>query len=308
MMRTAPDDAGSRRRWPARMLGTVAWLLPAADALALDWDYEGVLYATEASERQWLNIYQTQRADPAPIFLYAHANGSTADAMPRASAELITRAGFTLVSWESVADIRDAADTAVGAADAALVLSWIREHAAVYRLDPDRIIIGGRSRGSGISWIQAHSGHPAVLGLYFYNALPDDFWQELKVCDPVAEVTADSPPMHLAYGPSPADDDPHSPTNAYPIIERYEELGIGDRITLTDDMEATGLDTFHHFPALAARIAPPAPKRPGSGTHANVQGRGCSAVLCRAPGWWALALVALLAGGRRAFSRAEAVG
>jgi MYXO-CTERM domain-containing protein len=302
MQKTTLSSARHRHAAPLPFsVCVLASLLLPTTAHALDWDHEDIKYGAEAPQRQWLNIYQTEQAAPAPIFLYAHENGSTADAMPKASADLIAGAGFTLVSWESIANIREATDTATAAADAALVFAWIREHAATYDLDPDRIIIGGRSRGSGISWSLAHSEHPSVIGLYFYNALPDEFWGELMVSDPLADISPDSPPMHLVYGPAPEDDDPHSPTNAYPVIDRYTELGIGGRVKLTDSMNADGLTPFHYFPALAARLtAPTAPTAPDRGDSEDTPARGCSTTPDRTGGGWWLLLLGALRVRRRA--------
>lgn len=136
-------------------------------------------------------------------------------------------------------------------------------------MDPDNIVIGGRSRGSGGSWPLAQSGHPAIQGIYMYNALPEGFWQSPETWTPLVDVSIDSPQTYFAFGPTPEDDDAHNPVNAYPVRDRYIELGIGENITLTDGMgndfrDANGNWTnvgqiMHYFPDFIATLEAPEP-------------------------------------------------
>jgi hypothetical protein len=229
------------------------------------WDYIDVKYGTDDPNRQWLNIHLAGTVEPAPVYLFAHGNGSIAtNGMSQGQVDTIASAGYTTVSWESIPKVTNSEELLVTWSDAQLVFDWVRANAATYNLDPDHIVIGGRSRGSGASWPLAHSDHPAIKGIYMYNALPTFFWQSPELWSPLDAVNIDSPPTYLAYGPVPEDNDVHNPTNAYPVVDLYTELGIGDKITLTDGMwndfqDGNGNWTnvgqiMHYFPEFAATL------------------------------------------------------
>ncbi|WP_145271791.1 hypothetical protein [Planctomycetes bacterium SV_7m_r] len=97
-------------------------------------------------ERQWLNLYLPSGNKPAPVFIYAHHNGSTADDVKSSWADPTLAQGTAIVSWESIAKVKGMSDFQKCAADAKVMYAWVKKHAATYHLDSDRIIIGG-SRG-----------------------------------------------------------------------------------------------------------------------------------------------------------------
>ncbi|MEM9256343.1 MAG: alpha/beta hydrolase [Pseudomonadota bacterium] len=264
-METVRFSGRSARRWvvPLALL-VVAGMLVSFPASAQVWDFTDIKYGTEDPDRQWLNIHLADSDEPTPVYLFAHSNGSTANGMAAGQLEAIASAGYTTVSWESIPTVTNAQELLVVWSDAQVMFDWVRANAATYNIDPDRIVIGGRSRGSGGSWPLAHSGHPAIIGIYMYNALPERFWQTPEVWTPVVDINADSPPTYFAFGPNPQSIDTHNPVNAYPARDRYIELGIGDRITLRDDMwsdfqDANGNWTndaqiMEFFPAFAATL------------------------------------------------------
>lgn len=278
-------------------------LLP-LDALAIDWDHQGIPYGTDDPERQYLNIHLVDGEGPTPVLLYAHANGGSADNIGRISADLITGAGYALVSWESVQTLETPDDVLLSQADAQLAFDWVRSNAETYGLDPDHIVIGGRSRGSIASWRLAHGDDPAIPAAYFYNALPDGAWALPELWDPLDDVTAASPPMFLAFGPASNDPDIHDPVNLVPVVERYEALGLGDDIELVEGMDAEGLDPWHFFPDFVAGLE--ADDAPGedvgedegddSAADDTSGGKGCSTTAGAGAGGWALGLLAV---GRR---------
>jgi hypothetical protein len=201
------------------------------------WDHDHILYGTDDPERQWLNIHlANDQSKPMPIYLFAHGNGGSADNMSEKELHAIANEGYANVSWESIPTISGADEAAIGIADAQVMFEWVRANADTYNLDPDHIVVGGRSRGSIISWQLAHSNHPSIKGIYMYNALPQSAWQDVGTWSPVNEITIDSPTTYLVYGPDFDDDDGHNPVYVDPVIARYEELGIGDNITRYVDM------------------------------------------------------------------------
>ncbi|MEC7906760.1 MAG: hypothetical protein VYC82_06010 [Verrucomicrobiota bacterium] len=90
-------------------------------------------------------------------FLYAHHNGSTADDVQTNWADPTVAAGIAIVSWESIAKVQGMDDFHTCTADAKVMFAWVKENAATYNFDIDKIIIGGQSRGSFVSWELVHS-------------------------------------------------------------------------------------------------------------------------------------------------------
>ena len=235
-------------------------MLSSARPLAQEtaWDHTNVVYGTDDPSRQFLNIYLADTAEPAPVYFWAHSNGRTAFDVPQTQADTIVGEGYTLISWESQRQVYNPDHVLTGWSDAQLAFDWVRANAGTYNLDPDNIIIAGRSRGSGLSWPLAHSGHPAIKGIYMYNALPDGFWEFPETWTPVEEINADSPPVYFAYGPDYGSENEHRPDNVDPVVARYDELGLGDDITVTTGMSEAGIsNTKFYFPDFVASLTPP---------------------------------------------------
>jgi hypothetical protein len=222
------------------------------------WDYTDIVYGTDDPARQFLNIYLADTVDPAPVYFFAHSNGGTAYSVTQDQADIVHAQGYTLVSWESIPYLSAPEEVLTAWSDAQLAFDWIRANAATYNIDPDRIVIAGRSRGSVASWPLAHSGHPAIPGVYMYNALPNSVWVFPEIWTPPDDVNADSPPIYMVYGPTPGDADNHAPENAYPIRDAYTSFSIDDTFTTYDSMHANGFSNInHYFPEFVASLAPP---------------------------------------------------
>lgn len=240
-------------------LALCCWVLH-AQAQDVAWDHSAVVYGTDDPARQFLNIYLADTAAPAPVYFFAHSNGGTAYGVPQDQADAVKAAGYTLVSWESATPLSNPEDIAIAWSDAQLAFDWVRANAGTYNIDPDRIIIAGRSRGSVASWPLAHSGHAAIQGIYMYNALPNSVWAQPELWSPVDNVNADSPPIYMVYGPTPGDGDNHAPENAYPIRDQYIAFGLGDTFTTYDSMQANGISNVnHYFAEFVESIEPSGP-------------------------------------------------
>lgn len=229
------------------------------------WDYTEIAYGTDDPSRQWLNIHLAyDQAKPTPIYLFAHANGGTAYSMSEKQLDTIAGQGYTTISWESIATINTNEDASIAFEDADIMYEWVLTNAAMYNLDPDHIVIGGRSRGSIVSWRLAHSGHQSIKGIYMYNALPKGIWDNTENWSPVDEVTTNSPQTFLVYGPDFDDEDGHNPIFVEPVVDRYNELLIGDRMTRYVDMWGDFTDEqgrwnndaeiMHYFPEFVDAI------------------------------------------------------
>lgn len=244
---------------------------------AIDFDFDDGDFGPPGSEynrtddrRQHLHLLRHPNAPgPAPVYIYAHANGGTAwllqDSFKRS---VVAEAGYALISWESVTTLDGAEDSEVCMTDLDLVLQWARDHSAEHGLDMSRVVLGGRSRGSACTWPAAHSGDPTIKGIYMYNALPDPAWANLTAWDPAEEVKASSPPILLTYGPGCPTDPPqagcdvdgdiHNPHNGQIIVDKYGELGMASNARLiqgmADDSGNVG-NIAVYFPAFTQALA-----------------------------------------------------
>lgn len=187
-------------------------------------------------DRQWLNLYLPSGSDPAPVFIYAHHNGSTANDVKRSWADPSVAAGIAIVSWESIAKVKGMSDFRTCAADAKVMFAWVKKNAAKYNFDINKIFVGGQSRGSFVSWELAHSRDPGIVGIYMGQALPGRTFQE-RLLEP---ITKKAPPIFLAYRKEPGVvGDNHDPAHGQRVVERYKKLGIGDRAELVHSLSDT---------------------------------------------------------------------
>ena len=187
-------------------------------------------------ERQWLNLYLPSGDEPTPVFLYAHHNGSTADDVQSNWADSTVAAGIAIVSWESIAKVQGMADYQICAADAKVMFAWVKENAATYNIDAEKIFIGGQSRGSFVSWELAHSLDPSIVGVYMGQALPGQSFNE-QLLEP---ITKKAPPIFLAYRKEPGVvGDIHDPAHGLRVVEKYKKVGLGDSAELVHSLSDT---------------------------------------------------------------------
>lgn len=204
-------------------------------------DYPHLKYS--AGENNWLNLYIAEGKQPAPVVVWAHANGKnpSANDFPDAVWQQLKATGVSLVSWESVPQVISAEDATICQKDFLTVIDWIKENATKYNFDTAKLIISGRSRGSIISFAGVNNFPANIKGAYFVQALPNGGW---KVMDFRDYVTDKSPNMVLAYAEGPDTNNGHTPLNGIKIKEKYESLGIGSRIKVYDSL---GIDNLYKY-------------------------------------------------------------
>ena len=209
-------------------------------------------------DRQWLNIYLPSGSEPAPVFIYAHHNGSTADDVKTSWADPTVAAGTAIVSWESIAAIKSRPEFETCVADAEVMFAWIKDNAATYNFDINNIIIGGQSRGSFVSWKLAFRQNAGIVGIYMGQALPGDTFDD-RILEPITE---NSPPIFLAYRKEPGViGDIHDPENGLRVLDRYDELGIGDRAELVHSLNDTDNNQVIQFlPEFVESVVSGGPK------------------------------------------------
>jgi len=231
----------------------------------------GYPYALDDPQRQHLHIFQAPSPNnkPTPVYFNSHGNSGRASGVSGDDMDMFANAGYSIISWESVTTIASIEDVDICWSDFNVVWEWFQANAVLRNLDPDSVVIGGRSRGSVCSWPMAHSQKTAIRGLYMYNALPGEITDELSPGEPsplVEAVTAGSPPAYLAYGPecpkpimqncmtSPEPGDIHNPKYGQIIVDRYTELGMASMIQLTDGLHNANMGLFDLFPVFAASL------------------------------------------------------
>ena len=224
-------------------------------------EFIGVNYGPE--ERQFVDIYPADSECPSPVYFDAHGNGGTTN-MPNQIVEDLNAIGVTVIAWESLTSVGTQEEVETGWADAELMFQWVIDNAEAYNLDTSQMIISGSSRGSILSWKYSHRPNPNIKGLYMYNALPNGVWENPDWWFPPNEVTASSPPIYFVYkrepGSSvdPSDPDIHDPNNGFTIIDRYTDLGIGDKTSLVHSIgETENSDKYQFLVDFALSVLEP---------------------------------------------------
>ncbi|MGD1846644.1 MAG: T9SS type A sorting domain-containing protein [Salibacteraceae bacterium] len=221
-------------------------------------DFTGVPYGPGTF--QFMDIYLAPNTGncPNPVYFDAHGNNATT-AMPSSIIDSLKALGVSVVAWESLPAVNTPMQVETGWDDAELMIQWVHDHADSFNFDTTRLIIGGSSRGSILSWKYSHRPHSDIKGLYMYNALPDGVWMDTTWWYPPNEVTTASPEVFFVYRFEPGiATDIHDPLNGMAIMDRYTQLGIGDRDTLIHSIEYSGNTNKYQFlPNFIRSVLPP---------------------------------------------------
>jgi pimeloyl-ACP methyl ester carboxylesterase len=126
------------------------------------------------------------------------------------------------------------------------VMEFILKNADKYNFDVKKIVVGGTSRGSFITWEYSHKNPDIVKGIYSTGALGDPaMWKEetrfLTSRDPRDDIHTGSPPLLFAFPDMLGDVNVHSPRSGVLIKERYEELGIGHKARVEHSLSKRNL-------------------------------------------------------------------
>ncbi|MBX2876875.1 MAG: T9SS type A sorting domain-containing protein [Saprospiraceae bacterium] len=208
-------------------------------------DHPQVPYGPE--DRQFVDIFIAPSECPTPVYFDAHGNGGNTN-IPNSIVDDLKAVGISIVAWESLTSVGTPAEVQIGWDDAELMFAWVKANADTYNFDTTNFIIGGSSRGSILSWKYGHAPNPNIKGLYMYNALPNGVWADSSWWYPPNEVNISSPPIFFVYRYEPGVDfDSHDPANGIIIMDKYEELGIGDRDTLIHSIQYTDNNDKYQF-------------------------------------------------------------
>jgi hypothetical protein len=198
-----------------------------------------------------LNIYladKSKNGQPTPLYVWAHGNGETLDAFDDKLWQRLSSAGISAISWESVANIQNGSDLKECAKDFEIVMNYIIANASKYNIDTNKIVVGGTSRGSLVSWDYSHQSKGRIKGVYSTGALGDPMlWGSWVSWEPRDAINPNSPPFIFTYPASPGDGNIHNPKSGELIKEKYEELGIGERARVEHSLNKKGINRWEYI-------------------------------------------------------------
>ena len=203
---------------------------------------EKIFYGTDAV--QWLNLYQAQSLTPTPVYIWSHPNGSSpanpgsAYTFPETVKNTLLAAGISVISWESVQQVQDEADLSKTETDFNLVMTWLRANAEKYNININKVVVGGRSRGSWATWPGTNVTINNIKGYYGVQAFPDTGW---LLRDPRNLITPASVPLFLTYDQPLGTTDNHKPENGFLMKDKYTAVGIGQKASVYYNLPETKL-------------------------------------------------------------------
>jgi len=183
--------------------------------------YSNIFYGD--SIYNWLNIYLTQSNTPTAVYIWAHGNGTNANHFPEDVCNDLKDNNISLISWESISKVENIEDFNKAQNDFYLVMDWVYENAEIYNIDTNKIVVGGRSRGSIISWAYSHEKFKKIKGIYSVQGFPDDSW---AFKDFREDIQPFSPDMFLTYFSTPTSNDGHNPANGEQLVAKYQNIGL----------------------------------------------------------------------------------
>ena len=147
-----------------------------------------------------LDVYVSRRvragAEPASVLVYFHAAFGSKMLGSRALIYRLATQGWVCVS---AGRRQFRASYPDQLADARAALAWVRDNAAAYGGDPDRILASGGSAGAHLAATAAMTGsHVAgVIGLYGYYG---DIGAAPGPTSPQQVINPDAPPFFIVHG------------------------------------------------------------------------------------------------------------
>lgn len=225
---------------------------------------EAMRFCMGQGTRQWFDLYGCDDCGgddlppKTPLFIFAHANGGRADGP--GTAEIWSRLSrgedcepltygpgipkIKLLSWASLPTINRTAQAAEATHDFNTLLEWLSDPEVqdAYGINPNRIFIGGRSRGVFLSWFQANDPQPLlpVAGAYWMNAFATAGW---RVSLPHADARPDMPRTHFVYNTDVDGCDGHKPEHGLIVAQMMAKYGNDVTLSYRSDL-ASGIRRF----------------------------------------------------------------
>ena len=189
-------------------------------------------FETEASIQygdhveEYFLLWRKETSIKRPIVIWAHQGGGHPNNFED-EASVLNSMDVHALSWgtqskENYTTMEEIVSLAYS------VLDWVISNADEYKIDTNQIIISGQSRGSGYSWRLAYRDYPGIKGIYMAQALGETIMDSF---DPTLVITEDAPPIFFTWKPGAGlDGDSHTQDGAISVTNKYNELGISDRV------------------------------------------------------------------------------
>ena len=177
-------------------------------------------------EAEFFLLWRKETSIKRPIVIWAHQGGGKPENF-KDTAKVLNSMDVHALSWgtqskENYTTIEEIDSLAYS------VLDWVIANADEYNIDTNQIIISGQSRGSGYSWRLAYRDYPGIKGIYMAQALGETIMDSF---DPTLVITEDAPPIFFTWKPGAGlDGDSHTQDGAISVTNKYNELGISDRV------------------------------------------------------------------------------
>ena len=184
-----------------------------------------------------------------PVVVWAHPNsdGKVPPAASDISANLVQKLinhGVCVISWESVPQCKTPDDIRTCERDLESVFAWMKKNSRRLGLDMSNVFLSGASRGTIASWRFTNEHPDRIRGAFFVQALPKGAWAD-PAHTPLDYITPNSPYVALVYREGMDTDNGHHPKYGKRIQDKYFELGIGARLTLSYNV---GEELYGAFP------------------------------------------------------------
>ena len=200
-------------------------------------------------EEEYFLLWRNETSVKRPIVIWAHQGGGHPNNFQDEALDL-NLIDVHALSWGSRSKESYTTQDQIDAL-AKGVLDWVIANAEEYRIDTDQIIISGQSRGSGYSWHLAYNDdpYPGIKGVYMANGLGQKVSESL---DLTGNITPDSPPIFFTWKEGAGlNGDSHTQDGANAVIDKYDDLGISDRVL---GYELDNNDLYQYLPNFAANV------------------------------------------------------
>lgn len=231
-----------------KLIKIVVFILLAFNLNAQEYSFTKEVLHYDKGENNWLNLYLTDSKFPTPVYIWAHPNSDgkklpSANDMPKPLVQKLIDNKIAVISWESVPQVQNTDDLKICQEDLESVYRWIVNNGDKYNFDLNQLFIGGASRGSVIVWKFINQNPEKIKGAYLVQALPRGAWAYESI-NPLSYINDKSPEIILSYRDPMDTKDGHTPLNGQKIVDKYIEIGIGNRIKL---YHSQGKDLYKHL-------------------------------------------------------------
>ena len=200
-------------------------------------------------EEEYFLLWRKETSIKRPIVIWAHQGGGHPNNFAD-EATVLNSMGVHALSWGTQSKENYTTMEEIDSL-ANSVLDWVIANADEYKIDTNQIIISGQSRGSGFNWNLAYRNYSGIKGIYMVQALGEKI-MSTPGFDPRDNVTLDAPPIFFTWKVGAGlDGDPHTQTGAISVTNKYNSLGISDRVL---GYEVDNEELYQYLPKFITNV------------------------------------------------------